>query len=185
MRVRQVGELLRRDWYFAVPLAICVGVVCFKLVTSDPAGSGEGEETIITTGITPKSDGLGLEALQRPPKSAREKAIEVIGAHQKRIEKDRESEEAPALYAAMGNLYRLKVQDYEEAARCYELLLLDYPDWPNIRTVYVQLATCYERLGDWKGVERVYKGMMAKFPKESQEYQYAQAKLAGDLAAAP
>lgn len=123
----------------------------------------------------------GLRTVHRTRKTDREKAIETIRAHRARIDEDPSSEDAPALLAAIGNLNLQKVGDYEEAARNYELLLLDYPDWQNNRNVYLQLATCYEKLSDPARIRRIYTKIMNEFPEESQEYQYAQARLRGDV----
>ena len=111
------------------------------------------------------------------PISPQEKVIEVITSYQEKIDNEPQSEEAPALLSAKGNLYRQKLGDYEKAANAYELLLIDYPNWEGIKAVYPALATCYERLQNMDEADQTYERMMNAFPKDSEEYKYAQAKL--------
>ena len=83
----------------------------------------------------------------------------------------------PGYLLAMGNLYRQKLLDYEEAARCYSLLIHDYPDWEGVPHAYVQLATCYERLNKIQERDWLLEQMMQKLPEDSQEYLYAKTTL--------
>ena len=77
----------------------------------------------------------------------------------------------------MGNLYRQKLGDYANAVQCYELLLHDYPESEAARTALIELATCYDRLGDHESVRRVYREMTRRFPSDSEEYLWAKLQL--------
>ena len=110
-------------------------------------------------------------------KSDREHTLEVIAEHRRKMKTDPTSEEAPALLAAMGNLYAQKLNDHAEAIKCYERILADYPDWVNIRAVYIQLASSYAALKHSENEQWVYRQMLRHFPEDSQEYEYAQQQL--------
>ncbi len=107
----------------------------------------------------------------------RKQAIETIAQHQQELDADRKGPKAPSLLLAMGNLYSQKLLDDQEAVRCYELLLMDFPDWEGAAQVYPFLASCYKRLGDKEKENSVYKRMMEKFTPDTNEYQYAKEQL--------
>lgn len=102
---------------------------------------------------------------------------QVIESYRERIEADPNDEERPALYQAMGNLYRQKLLDYEKAAWSYQQIILEHPDWNGIPRIYVNLATCYEKMDDYENTRRIYMEMMRVLPDDSQEYLYAKEKL--------
>lgn len=106
-----------------------------------------------------------------------DKTLATINEHQQKFDANPKAEDAPSLLSAMGNLYYQRLSNYKEAARCYDLLIAGYPDWPNIKPAYHQLATCYQRLGDRENEQRVYKLMIKAFPVDSQEYLYAKQQL--------
>ncbi|HOZ48405.1 MAG TPA: tetratricopeptide repeat protein [Candidatus Hydrogenedentes bacterium] len=119
-----------------------------------------------------------IPAASTPPRqSEAERAAEIIAEHESKVEEAPESEEAPALLCAAGNLYRRKLGDYDEAIRTYEVLLHDYPDWEGILRVYLNLAACYEQVGNDDGATWVYRKMTERFPEGSPEHQYARIQL--------
>ncbi|MFA6245245.1 MAG: tetratricopeptide repeat protein, partial [Candidatus Hydrogenedentales bacterium] len=101
----------------------------------------------------------------------------VLETYRARYEGDPKGKEAPALLAAMGNLYRQKEGNYREAAQCFERLISEHPDSPGIRDAYLQLVTCYERLGDEENRRRILRKMVELYPSESQENAYASSLL--------
>jgi hypothetical protein len=125
----------------------------------------------------------------QPVLSPQEEAQKDIDTYRKKIDADPKSEDAPPLQLAMGNLYLTKLLDYEKAAETYEWYIQQYADAhpADLRTAFVQLATCYERLGEKHANEadnkypeklnRLYMDMMKRYPEDSQEYLFAKAKL--------
>lgn len=112
-----------------------------------------------------------------PRETVREEAQRTIEEYRERIETAPDAEEKPALLMAMGNLYQQRLMDYREAANCYQVYILEYPEAPDLALAYTQLGTCYELLGDGVNANRIYLEMMERFPDDSQEHLYAKDKL--------
>lgn len=167
---------LRENWYLAVALVLCVGAFAYKWTTS----SGPAEEPAPSPNVTAIAARQGFEELQRAQRTPRDTVMETIREHQAKIEAEPGSEDTPALMTAIGNLYRHKLGDERQAAQYYETVLLDHPDYPNARAVYIQLASCYEQLNETENAMRVYRTMMEKFEEDTQEYQFARSMLNGE-----
>lgn len=186
MNTRSLAIAFRDNWYLLAAIVLCLGVATYKMTRPESASRADAS---FYDSANDSSGGVllrnGMQAVRRRAQAGREKALATIRAHQQQIDENPEAEDAPALLAAMGNLNRQKLRDYEEAVRCYRLLLHDYPDWEGVRSTYVQLGTCYERLGDLQNADRLYAEMTKVFPETSQEHQFARAKLAGEIPSAP
>ena len=175
-------KIIRSNWYLVAVLLVCFGVVAYKFSTGDSGETGRIAPVSSSAQVTPAwRPADGLSQLNQSSRTARERALEIIRSHEEKVQADPTAADAPALMAAAGNLYRQKVGDYAEAARCYEVLLGDYPDSVVTRTAYVQLATCYEQLGESEKSMKTYNRMLEFFPEGSQEHQFALAKLTGAI----
>lgn len=169
--------MLKDTWYLWAILALCVvgAVVLYgreKAQPGSPPYDREARQAAL--------DAFASKVQEPPPQpTPADRAREVIESHRQRIEAAPESEEAPALLSAMGNLARQKLSDYELAAQYYEQALEEYPDWHGINRVYLNLATCYERLGRQMDEIMVYKKMRDAFPEDTVEHQFATAQLGG------
>ena len=167
---------LAEVWYLVVVLAVIALVVAYKLATGGEAVPvGEKAGAAASRGVA--APNAAVAAVQIPRMSEEEKARTTIADYQKRFAEDARGKDAPAYLLAIGNLNKQKLRNFKEAARNYELLINDYPKWENIVAVYPQLISCYELLNDQDGLRWLYREMMEKFPPESNEYKYAQAKL--------
>jgi len=173
----------RRQLTLWVLTLAALGVCVVALVSILLSGPPEEPETAATVGGQELRSDAELRALLEaspPPesKTPEEETREVIASHRERMEAAPDSEEAPALLNAMGNLYRQRLGDYDAAIQCYEDLLAQYPDWPGIRAAYLNLATAYREQGNLDYLNWTWRRMMEKFPEDSAEYQYAQQQLA-------
>ena len=173
-----IWTAVRQNWYLVVIVLVCFGIPILRLMQL-PSGAASPQ-----VGQTAnRAELLGVDAAANDPpltpERARSEAIETIEAHRQAVAADPQAEDAPARLQAMGNLYRQKLVDYAQAAQCYEQLLVDYPDAPNKRTAYLQLVTCYDRLGDSTNRDRICRRMMEEFPQDSQEYEFAESVLYG------
>lgn len=175
MSKEELLDGLRKNWYLIAALAVIAAFVLVKLLIN----SGEGASTPPDRNAGPKASGPStqetLEALQKvtqPDEQA--KAHTQIEDYQQKIEANPEDEETPAYLIAMGNLYRQKLGDYENAIRCYERIIINFPESEQRRQAFLQLEACYLKLEDRTGLKWLYDKMVEAFPEDSQEYQYAQ-----------
>jgi len=172
----RIGGLVRENWALLVTIGILLGGAGFlytqsgsesPMPTANPAVATSGQNA----GVPSANQARAVRV------TPQEKALNQIAEHEAKVVADPEHEDAPAYLAAMGNLYRQKLVDYEKAEQCYQRLLKDYPDWDGSRVVYMQLATCYERLGKREDALSVYKQMLKVFPDDSQEHAIAHAAV--------
>jgi len=170
-----LGGVLQETWYLLVIMAGFMALAVY-LYAKESQDAPEQRDRAVTQ-IAPLTVPVLPGGEQSRRISQQERARAVIEQHEQRLEANPESEDAPALLHAMGNLARHKLGEYEQAAQYYEALLEEYPDWKAISKVYPQLATCYERMGDELSAQSVYKRMIKRFPEDSQEYQFARAQL--------
>lgn len=167
---------LAEVWYLVVVLVAISLVVVYKLATGGEAAPvGEKAGAAVSRGLAAPDTPVAAMPAKRI--SEEEKTRAIIADYQKRFAEDARGKDAPAYLLAMGNLNKQKLRNFKEAARNYELLIKDYPDWENIVVVYPQLISCYELLNDQDGLRWIYREMIETFPPESEDYQYAQAKL--------
>ena len=170
--------LVRDTWQWILLLFLIAGAAVYLYLREHAAPpASDHPQTAVSQETTSDEAAPAAEEPRQPRPTEQDQARDAIAEYQRRLDDDPKHEDAPALLNAMANLSRQKLGDYREAARYYELLLHDYPAWPNIAKVYPQLATCYERLGDLANLRWVYKQMMEKFPPDSQEYLYAKSEL--------
>ena len=172
----ELGGLIRQNWALLTTIGVLLGFAGFMylrgdsespILTADASVVSSGQMTVVAT----------ANQARVVRKTPQEKALEQIAEHEAKVKADPDHEDAPAYLAAMGNLYRQKLVDYEKAEQCYQRLLMDYPDWDGVRVVYMQLATCYERLDQRENALQVYKQMLKVFPEDSQEHAIAHAAI--------
>lgn len=85
--------------------------------------------------------------------------------------------DAPARLLAAGNLQMERLNNPREAAGYYAQIIYNYPTWEGINGVYPQLAKAYELSGQEAERQRILEEMIAKFPPEAPERQYAEVEL--------
>jgi len=167
--------VLRDTWYLVAALVAVIAVCTYQALRPQTAAVPEAPPVAAQDSVAAALPGTLQPSPARPDE--KEQTRRTITDYQEQLAANPKAPEAPSWLNAMGNLSRQKLLDYKEAARYYELLLVDYPDWEGSHRVYPQLALCYEKLGDAKAEEWVYKRMMARFPEDSQEYLYAKTQL--------
>jgi tetratricopeptide (TPR) repeat protein len=172
-------DAARQRRYLAGALALCILFVIVAVAAMIRSGSG-------TSGparpVPPPSEQALRKALDQNPapeqtKTPAQQAQETIASYRKQLEASPNSPDTPAVLNAMGNLYRQKLLDYKEAARCYERIILEFPQWEAAPAIYPLLSTCYEKTGDHQSLLWLYQEMMKRFPEDSQEYLFAKEEL--------
>ena len=111
------------------------------------------------------------------PEDPEDAIIAQIEAYRARVESEPDHPDKPAWLMAMGNLYFSRLTNYVEAARCYEEIVLRHSDWESARAAFPPLLQCYEALNDDMGILRTYQQIMAQYPEDTQEHQYAKDRL--------
>ena len=180
-------RMVVEEWWFVLVIGVCALGTIYGYMNSGKSTSPLSPVPANKTAVTVPSDGVSrpesdaqAPAIPSPPvkrPTEQEVALNVIKEHQEKIDADPKAPDAPAYWYAMGNLYMTKLVDYKEAVRCYELLLLNHPNWDGAAKVYLHRATCYERLGDDQKKRWAYEEMLKNLPEESQEYQFAKVQL--------
>jgi tetratricopeptide (TPR) repeat protein len=171
----EIGGVVRQNWALLVAIGVLLGGAGFGYLydrSEEDAISNVNVAAVVPGQAMAVTTAAQSRAERKTPQDL---ALEQIAEHEEKVQADHE--DTPAYLAAMGNLYRQKMVDYEKAAECYERLLMDYKDWDGVRAVYMQLATCYERLDQDEKMISVYKQMLDVFPAESQEHQIAHAAV--------
>lgn len=102
---------------------------------------------------------------------------QLIEYYRSQVEKNPQDPNTPAYLSAMGNLYKNRKMDCARAIPYYEKIVIEFPDWQGIKSVFPELATCYETVNDYRGKIWIYEEMMKRFPEDSQEYLYAKSAL--------
>lgn len=170
----------KNKWYLALSVSIIlIGICILGIINS--SGSQDGEGALLA--LRPTRPAMKSNEIRKRLEEARnfvppdpvQEVKDVIASHKARMEADPDDPESPVLLEAMGNLYLLKLNDYDMAAYCYEQLLLRYPDYNKARA-YIGLVTALERMNDEEGVNRVCREIRKEFPPDSVEYQWAAEK---------
>lgn len=170
-------KVLRDNWYLVA--IFCVVLVAAGLGYVRSVGASAPVETtpdVESHLISTQETGAASNA-EDVTGSKRDDVAAVLEDYRAKYEADPKGKDAPALLAAMGNLYRQKQGNYMEAAQCFERLISEHPDAPGIRDAYLQLVTCYERAGDRENRQRVLRRIVEVYPADSQEHAYASTQL--------
>lgn len=170
-------NFLRNNWHLLVVfLAVVVAIPIVAMRERAEQQRAEQAASVSADG-TPVAVSKPRVAPLAARETTRDAALKTIESHRQKLDSDPGSAEAPALLSAMGNLYRQKLSDYEQAADCFERLLSEYPDSTNVRDAYLQLVICYDRLGDVENRRRILRRMMDVYPPDSEPHLYAAQQL--------
>ncbi|HOV32222.1 MAG TPA: hypothetical protein PLX23_02515 [Candidatus Hydrogenedens sp.] len=102
---------------------------------------------------------------------------QLIEYYRTQLQQNPQAPETPAYLSAIGNLYKQRKMDCANAIPYYERIIIDYPDWEGVRSIYPELAMCYESVNDYRGKIWIHNEIMRRFPPDSQEYIYAKNAL--------
>lgn len=184
MNMNAVLAWMKKNWPLPLLLAgvavtVAVGKWGPTLAEDDAAGANTATVNPAQRTLQKEFDRAARTQTELEEKGAGEARTtdDIIAEHTAALEGDLAPDQAAARLSALGNLYKQKKQDYATAARYFEELIQDYPEWPGIRGAYHQLMTCYTRLDDQPSLRLLYRKMVEVFPEESNEYQYAKDAL--------
>ncbi len=152
-----------------------VGAILGKINSVDAIEVPNSLSTTLNTTPTLTMDAKENSETQVP--TDLNKPDELIEYYKKYLEQNPQSPDTPAYLSAMGNLYKMKKMDCASAIPYYERIIIEYPEWEGIKSVYPELATCYEETDNYRGKIWIYEEMMKRFPEDSQEYLFAKTSL--------
>lgn len=179
MNQSMVLTALRQNWHLLAGLMAVLAIAGGMAYTTRDTAAGPRGTAAPATGLAAVAEHAASRAAVAPParRTPAQIAEETIREHRAALEADPHGEGAPARLSAMGNLYRHKLMNYQEAAQCFEQIIWNFPEWPGKADAFLQLLYCYEKIGDPESQRRVLRQMMESFPPDSQEYLYARTLL--------
>ncbi len=182
MSLTRAAEWLKSNWYIPLLLVGVVVALVFGNSPKAPDPTAPVDKAVAANGdqsaLRQEFERAKAKAKDKEQSALPEKSTDtVIAEHTAKLEENPPPDESAALLSALGNLHKQKKQDFATAARYYEQILQDYPDWPGIKGVYHQLITCYSRLDDQGSLRLLYRKMVEVFTPESNEYQFAKDAL--------
>lgn len=169
-------QTARESWYLVVGIAVVLVALAYRFVFPGDA-PGEPPPRPAATGAPAATAPLVLPAAPPMDTLPEARVRDLIAGYEERLANAPDDPDAPAVLMAMGNLYRDRLVDFEQAAIYFEQALAEHPDFASRRDLYIQLADCYERLGRLDMRDAVYRDIMAEFPPDSEEYLYARDQL--------
>ena len=182
MNTKNFADTMRENLLLALVLAVALlgaGLGVFKAHNGGIAAAA----TTVASGFSPNAvmgNDQMREMLLAPPADTRltfqEEKQKAVARHRTRYDSNPNDPDAETLLRAMGNLYK-QTGDTKNAAWAYQTLLLRFPDGADTTSVRMELAGCYELLGERENLTGLYLEMMKTFPQDSNEYKYAQASL--------
>ena len=129
--------------------------------------------------VTPWGDESAIvKAKKKVEEEKKRKALEAIAEHERAINGDFNDENTPDRLIAVGNLNQYQLGDYYSAIESYRAMIDIAPDHSRTPQAYVEIATCYERLGEEAQAMYVYREMVETLDPSLQHVQFAKLKLA-------
>ena len=105
------------------------------------------------------------------------RASESIAEHEKAIAGDFGGEETPDRLIAVANLQQYQLSDYHSAIQNYRTVVDMNPDHSKVPQAYIEIATCYERLGEEMQARYIYQEMVDKLDPSLQHAIFAKQKI--------
>jgi tetratricopeptide (TPR) repeat protein len=133
------------------------------------------QDSMNATKDQPQSTAAFLQEKRKEEREA--KAKTAIAENLKAIASDYRGKETPDRLMAVGNLYQYQLGDYYSATEYYQDLIDNFPNRDSVAQAYVELATCYEKLGDEIQSRYVLQEMVDKLDPSLEHVKYAKRKL--------
>jgi len=163
------------------------GVVVFVLIALGIAqvimGSDKSEKATATVrhdmvrAEFEETDSTITKAKAKIKAKSRESALEEIARHAEAISGNWSAPDTPDRLIAMGNLYQYQLGDYYSAIERYRSVVDSYANHSKVPQAYIELAACYERMGDEVQAQYIYREMVESLDPSLQRVKYAKLKL--------
>ncbi len=176
-------EFFRKYWYAIIPVAGLLIVIAWRILSPSAArdetqSPGALEQRF---GLTAVPEEFFQPAAAPTRRTPQEEAEEQVRRYREQLAAEPLNENTPVILMAMGNLYRQRLLNYDEAARCYERIIEEFPNAIQISDAYVQLSTCYQRMDAPEKANRLHLKMIERFPEDSVEHQFAREQLGWEI----
>jgi tetratricopeptide (TPR) repeat protein len=159
-------------------ILVTIGILKAALQPSAPKDAAAVGQ--VTVGQTPPENFSAITAAREKVEAqAKEKARAAIAEHEAIIESNPRADDTPDRIMAVGNLYSYQIGDYASAIQRYRDVVDRYPAHSQMPQAYIELASCYERLGDADQARYIYREMVEKLDSSLQHTKYAKQKLEG------
>lgn len=158
---------------------ISLGIVKIFMKPAPPHPRQAAEITGETVVTTSRYASTILQAKERVNAEKKRKALVAIAEHEKIINRNFGDPETSDRLMGVGNLYQYQLGDYYSAIQSYRTLVDSAPNHSQAPQAFVEIATCYERLGEEAQAMYVYQEMVEKLNPSLQHVQFAKLKLEG------
>jgi tetratricopeptide (TPR) repeat protein len=124
-----------------------------------------------------QNESIIMKARKNVESEKKKRALEAIANHERSINADFNDEQTPDRLMAVGNLHQYQIGDYYSAIENYRMMVDIAPNHNQTPQAYIEIATCYERLGEEVQAMYVYREMTEKLDPSLQHAQFAKLKL--------
>jgi tetratricopeptide (TPR) repeat protein len=161
--------------------AICILLIAAGLVKGATKAPAPQAPVRAQQGVVENSEPLSTDekVAEKREIERRSKALAAIADHEAAIQADWRSQDTPDRMVAIGNLYQYQIGDYYSAIASYRNLISHFPDHDKAAQAYVEIAACYERVGDETQARYVYQEMVDSLDPSLEHTKYAKLKLEG------
>lgn len=155
---------------------ILLGVLKIFVQPEKPVASAA--TATIVTAVSSSDDESTIEKARKTVVAERKrKAIEAIAEHEMTMAGNFGDEETADRMMAVGNLHHYQLGDYYSAIESYRSMIRLAPDHSQTPQAYIEIAYCYEQLGDEVQAIYVYREMVDTLDPSLQHVQFAELKL--------
>ena len=134
--------------------------------------------SINNVGVTDyANESTALKVENKIKTEGQRRALEAIEKHEKAIAGDFGGAETADRLMAVGNLHQYQMNDYYSAIQNYRMLVDEDPNHSKAPQAFIEIATCYEKLGDEVQARYVYQEMVDTLDPSLQHAQFAKLQL--------
>ena len=156
---------------------ICLGVVKIFITPSKPPPQTAARTQVEEIVSVAEEASTMMKAKQKTQAQKRQKALAAIAEHEAVMNLNWNDKDTPDRLMAVGNLHQYQLSDYYSAIQSYRSLVDAYPNHSQTPQAYVEIATCYERLGDEVQARYVYLEMIESLDPSLQHVAFAQKRV--------
>ena len=122
-------------------------------------------------------ESTALKVKEKIKTEGQRRALEAIAEHEKALAGDFGGEETPDRLMAVGNLHQYQMNDYYSAIQNYRMLVDEDLNHSKAPQAFIEIATCYEKLGDEVQARYTYQEMVDTLDPSLQHVRFARIQL--------